>query len=940
LWWLLLWGAWAVRLWHLAASDLTFDEAATYFVAHRPLPDILAYLRGAVREHPPVYYLLMRLWLSVAGTSEFSLRFFAAGASLIGVALTSRLARKLAGMEGLKSPIKLFIAAFSSALVLATFPLEVYYARDARMYTLAIVWVLWSSLLFLPLLFGRTETSEGSGSAWPRPQVLLGLVFLNGLALFTHYYLLLFIVTQFVTLLLLRRWRALLAWSGAHGLVGLMGVIWLARSPGLSSSLSEAWGRFALTLPSVGKLRRLLAELLFGPITGVPWNLIYGWAVLVIVGLVVAWWWPGRVGGQRNRTGRGGLWLTVSVLLPVALSFLMPEPPRSRYLIFLLPFMALALGQLPLLFADRRRMVFVWSGFSVLTISSLGVFGLPRTVNWIKSRYGHTIDIVSAYARPGDGVIFYGPWQAIQFHYYQPDEFPPVVSLPRRAPPQLVPEEAEPVLRDLLSAYQRLWVIPAAVDDVDPGHYVEDWLENHAHLVWSSHESSLYLPPADQVEVQLPEIRNFDGGLRLDGLTSDGQAVPAGEGLRFTTVWSVSEPLDRKLKLDLSLMDERGVRWLQWDRGLGQGSNPSKELEVGRAITHLGGLVVPQGAPVGRYTVQMAVLDAMTGETLKPSDGDQTLSYGTELFSLEVVEPVTAPVLMDVGDFGGPFRFEPPAGETGHLMLMGYDLGGLTFQQGHSVPLRLHWLAPEHPGLDLQARLRVRHRSWSDMLGDRAAPLFTETLSLVPGYPMSEWSSGRLVSLPAAIPLPSDATPGEAELVLTLVDSDNHAWTVAGGTELSLGRITIQERQILRELPTDLTAVEVDFGDIIGLRGYRIEGEVRPGGQLELYYAWYVLERPQHIYSVFNHLLTPAGQKLEQADGWPQGGAVLTNQWRPGEYIQDHHTIVISPDAPAGPYLLAVGLYDASTGTRLSATQGGQPMPNDQWLLTLSSTSD
>ena len=45
-WCLLLMLAWGLWLWRLDASDLTFDEAVTYFVAHRPLLDILDYLGG------------------------------------------------------------------------------------------------------------------------------------------------------------------------------------------------------------------------------------------------------------------------------------------------------------------------------------------------------------------------------------------------------------------------------------------------------------------------------------------------------------------------------------------------------------------------------------------------------------------------------------------------------------------------------------------------------------------------------------------------------------------------------------------------------------------------------------------------------------------------------------------------------------------------------
>jgi hypothetical protein len=962
IWWLILWAAWAVRLWQLDASDLTYDEAATYYVAYRPLPDILAYLQGAVREHPPVYYLLMRFWMSLAGTSEYSLRFFAVGASLIGIALTARLARRLARQLGVSGRLELLIATSLPALFLALFPFEVYYARDARMYTLILVWATLSSLLFWPLLVHREAGEDEPRRQWPNPWALAGLVLVNGLALFTHYYLVLFIATQFVSLLFLRRWRALLAWSSAHGMVGLIGVVWLLRSPGLKASLQEAWGRFVPLWPTVGQLRRLLAELLFGPVRGVPWNLIYGWGALVALGLLVAWLRSFRagqkivdapVGRPPRRPGLQavGPWLTISILLPVALGFLMPEPPLPRYLIFILPFVALTLGQLPFVLSGQKKVLLLGLGVAALATWSLGVFGLPRTVKWIKSSYGHTVAAVSAHARPGDGVLWYGPWQWAQFHYYRPDNFPPITRVPQSAPPQLVPEEAEPVLEELLSTYQRLWVIPAAVDDVDPAHFVAGWLNIHAHPVWTRHDLSLYLPPLAYAQdaAQSPEQEGFsiplglifDQRLHLKRVAGDAAEVPAGEGLRLTLTWTVSDTLAGDVKLDLSLLDERSNRWLQWQIVPHEWANPPSTWKAGEVITDRQGLIVPQGAPPGRYTVQLTVVDVGSGVPLQPTGtAGPPAQMHVDLFAFQVVEPVAPPVLTDVGDFRGPFTFESPARAADALALAGYELGGLKFQQGNPIPLRLHWLAPTEPVSNLTLRLQLLERG-------PATAIVTETLALAPSYPVSEWSAGRVVAVPTALSIPVDAPPGSAELTLAVLGPDGRPWSINGGQQLTMGTLTVEERPMLRRLPSGLTSLRVDFVDATGntddriaLRGYRVEGEARPGGRLELTYAWQALSQPRRIYSVFNHLLTADGQHLTQADGWPQGGVVLTNQWRPGEYIEDSHTIEIPADAPAGPYLLAVGLYDAATEERLSAFQEGHPLPVDQLLVAIEGSQE
>lgn len=909
-----------MRLWQLDASDFTFDEVATYTVAHRPLLDILAYLRGAVREHPPLYYLLVRLWMGLVGASEYGLRFFAVGASMLGIALTARLARTLARRLNVTGAVEL--TGFVSALVLALFPCEVYYARDARMYTLVIVWTTLSSLQFLRLLCDQEESEAR------RPVVLAGLVLVNALGLFTHYYLALLIVTQFVSLLLLRRWRSSLAWAAAHGLVGLVGVFWLVRSPGLADSLAEAWGRFVPTWPSAGQLRRILAGLLFGPITGVPWTLVYAWGLLVLLGLLVAW--------RRSRSM--GTWLAGSVLVPVALAFLMPEPPRPRYLIFILPFAALALGQLPALATRGRVQRSIWLGMSALAVSILGLYGLPRTVTWVKSSYGHTIATVSAHARPGDGVLFYGPWQWPMFRYYQPDEFPPVTVLPPRAPPQLVPQEAEPVLQELLATYQRLWVIPAAVDDVDPAHFVEGWLDTHAHPVWTTRDFSLYLPPPAQDGLSVPVEFTFGDRLRLERVTADSRSVPAGESLRLTLTWVLSEPLAGDVKLRLALVDEGHYLWREWETVPGRWLSPPSTWSAGDVITNRQGLIVPPGAPPGPFTLQLTVIDADSGAPLPVVDTDGPRSLpGVDLLTFDVGEPVLSPVLLDFAD---PVTFECPDGAAETVTLAGYWLGGSRFQPGYPVPLRLHWLAPLESVPELELRLQLwQQERWSLLGGPRTA-VATESMPLIPVYPVTDWPAGRLVSLLTAVPIPVDVPPGRADLTLALLDHDGRPCTVAGSQRLHLGTLTVEARPMLRRLPRGLTAVQVDFGDQIGLRGYRIDGEARPGGQLELTYAWYALRRPDRQYAVFNHLLTADGQKIAQVDGWPQDPqygqdttVVLTKQWRPGEYVPDSHTLEIPADAPRGPYLLAVGLYDVGTVERLRAFQGGEPLPNDQWLL-------
>ena len=63
----------------------------------------------------------------------------------------------------------------------------------------------------------------------------------------------------------------------------------------------------------------------------------------------------------------------------------------------------------------------------------------------------------------------------------------------------------------------------------------------------------------------------------------------------------------------------------------------------------------------------------------------------------------------------------------------------------------------------------------------------------------------------------------------------------------------------------------------------------------------------------------PDGAKIAQDDGPPRAGFWPTSRWRPGEVVTSTHTLALPDGLPAGPYLLATGMYDPATGQRLFA---------------------
>jgi uncharacterized membrane protein len=125
--------------------------------------------RNIVHEgHPPIYFLLLKLWSYLAGSSEAGLRSFSVLASAISLTVAFK-----AGALFSRRFALLF------AGLLACCPLFLHFALEARMYALYLLLALICFYLFLKLL--RHEAPV------PHP-LLIGFIAAGVALLFTHYY--------------------------------------------------------------------------------------------------------------------------------------------------------------------------------------------------------------------------------------------------------------------------------------------------------------------------------------------------------------------------------------------------------------------------------------------------------------------------------------------------------------------------------------------------------------------------------------------------------------------------------------------------------------------------------------------------------------------------------------------------------------------------------
>lgn len=90
------------------------------------------------------------------------------------------------------------------------------------------------------------------------------------------------------------------------------------------------------------------------------------------------------------------------------------------------------------------------------------------------------------------------------------------------------------------------------------------------------------------------------------------------------------------------------------------------------------------------------------------------------------------------------------------------------------------------------------------------------------------------------------------------------------------------------------------------------------GGPLCLTLYWQATAPIPFDYTIFVHLRDATGYVHAQRDNVPVIGFAPTSQWPPEQIIADMHCLQIPPSIPPGEYQLVAGLYNPTTGERVS----------------------
>ncbi|MBN1661685.1 MAG: glycosyltransferase family 39 protein [Anaerolineae bacterium] len=461
----------ALRIVGLDRTGLEIDEAfSIQLAALSPA----AIVRGTAADvHPPLYYLILHIWLLVVGNSVFAVRLLSALLGWLAVALVYTVGRHLSPVVGLLG-----------AALLAISPPHLWYSQQARQYALLILLIVASTWLAWRWWSSATAR-EGAIPVW---YVLATLA-----ALYTHTFAIFLLAAQTAAGILLWQQRAGQERPGMlPRWIALQVLVLLGFAPWLPVLVDQALNHKASWIPDLSW--PLVRSSWLFMLSGRDWVGHMGDHAVALLGLGLLFLALPST-GRRPWNGRLlawiALWFALPILLAITISLFTPIY-QNKQLLIVVPALVLLLAAGCL--RPKSRLVQV-----LLAAALFASLALARYQQYIEP-YHESWDEVAAYldanALPGDLLYLNAASARLALDYYLESDLDvagyPVdyqfsrggwygdIATASAVDARLVP---------LTAQHSRVWLLEFVPYFWDPQGFIQAWF--HAHY-----------PSAQQIQIR------------------------------------------------------------------------------------------------------------------------------------------------------------------------------------------------------------------------------------------------------------------------------------------------------------------------------------------------------------------------------------------------------------------------------------------------------
>lgn len=874
--------AFVLRVFRLDYQSLWYDEAFSVYLANFDLAQITA--RTAADIQPPLYYYLLHFWIALAGDSEFALRFLSLAFGGLTIPLMFAIAQRLFNRN----------AAILASILATVAPLYVWYAQEARMYTLITFLLLLSSYSLLRVIQGTEENK--------RNQWTIIFVVANIAAIYTHYFAFVVIAFQLLfTLYALRFTHHALRFTFYFALIFVSFLPW---TPFVIARFGQdvSYWRGALKLDEA--IRHIFINFATGESVleaQAQWIAI-GW-----LGCLVVSWFVRRKGNYPidKLTNDSTVFLILYLIVPlVLLLVLFSRNPKfnARYLMIASPafFLLLAAG---LAHASRIKNYVLRFTFYVLPFAfllSTSIYSISNAYfdpAFTKADFRGVTHYIETHSAPDEAIILTSGHLFPAFNYYYRGNAPQIrlPDDPTLNIDHVLNYDTARVLNQTLAGKRSAWVVQWQDEVVDPNGFVPMLLSSQG-IEQKIDDANFYqvrlrrwtLQPnakfPSEPQPQIKRAANFKNQVQLLGI--DATPTPADVGASFTLYWQALDTLDEDYLVALRVRDAAGNLWGKLDRRPAGYNYPTMRWKKDETL--FGAYTVPllPGTPAGDYFVEVTLYTSsdQRGLDVLASNG-APMGKSVRLGPIPVLPPTQPATIASLNIQNTINQAMPP------FTLLGYQLGRDKASAGESIPLTLFWRADEKPSQDFNFRVRF---------GD--APSESYPLSNFQA-PTSGWRAGEIVRGQYSLAIPASAKEGATKLRIEL----------SNGNTIDLASFTIEKTDRVFVKPNPPFAQNVVFGNnALALVGYDLSSTaLKPGDSLRVVLYWQARAKLDKAYTVFVHLLDQNAQVVAQQDAQPLNGTRPTTTWVENEFIADAYELSIKPDAAPGNYQIEIGLYDA-----------------------------
>lgn len=381
-------------------QSLWLDEAIGALVVREQSYSQILTQFPRVDNHPPLYYLSLKVWTQVFGYSEIALRSLSVLFGIFTVVLLYAIALKI-------SKDKFF--AVISTFLLATSPFHIYYSQEARMYSMAAFLAALAMVSFLKVL-----EKKGEYKYWIIFSIsITALVFTDYVPVFL---LPVFWIYAFMQNKEKNWWKSFVF---AHIPLVLLGLLWLpifqiqAENGRLLLEKLPAW-RLLAGGATFKQAALVWMKFVLGRITFV--NKVYYYLLIFISSLPFIY--SGIISWKRKnkKTMLFWIWFLTPLVIGFIVSVAFPAFIYFRFL-YILPafYLIFAWGVTQISKNNIRNMLLV--SLVVLNIVGWGIYVLDS--NQQREQWRQAVNFIESSVESGEIVLFENPEPFAPFQWYE-----------------------------------------------------------------------------------------------------------------------------------------------------------------------------------------------------------------------------------------------------------------------------------------------------------------------------------------------------------------------------------------------------------------------------------------------------------------------------------------------------------------------------------------